>query len=905
MTESSVDPFGLSNRRRRVPTSLEVYISPQSDKSKRGDEYRQVAIDTESDEMTSPVSNSKPSSPWNVSRISPQETVSILSIDEERKQRLSIDVSTTSSVAASQNMRKQLLQLVTSLQTNLNESQRVQDQQQEKILAQERELQKLQSHAKQIEFQKTDLIENYKRKDMEQNTQLQAIQKDGIESTRNLERALEQLSATEFERNKAFQMLEQMKNDNLQLRTQVEEIEAGSNNVLSARQKLEQEQLSLQEREFALAEKEIECEHHRKSLEQREAQLAYTQSRLTTQTETVTRERAQVQSLQQQLLNLQTTQMDLESTHVEEELRLAETAEQLDKRERDLRDKQMAVHMEQDEHQRIYEKKILEMEQLENKVKRTRQDVLTQQAQLEGWEENLHSRQLELDTKAQKIAKEEAVLAQKVNDLARIESTLVEKDEELERRSNSYDAKLLLTQQALDELRAHRQAEEQRLEVAMNNLEETERQTRKIRFDAKTVKDALKTKMGRAHQEFERIQVNLTAKKNELEDVKSRLTLFVVEDGKSRAVATDEVAKYQAQLKTLGSNLEQLMLEKNVIDAQINDQKVEYDTIIRRISDEKAMWKQELKQSEMKEEERNRINYRENEAKIEALVQKAKDELVKLRDEVSKQEVEVADELIRRFQQFDQMRSDLDKTTKSLFLREERIREAEGECNMQRDRLDRMLSQLDYSTENEKVRREEMSWELERLQSLTVTERHVHENDLRALTASHEFAVEKLREEHREALILVADKLDASESARSKLEIDYTKIVGSLETRHDEFASLREEKIYLTNQLATALTRLETVESEVLVLRKSRDDATNAERMAREKALALMERLEGNGSMIQMEQEAIRKQQLLLEEQKLQIQGQLDVLKNTEKEVKENVLVLRSKVSCVFQGETL
>ena len=900
-----MDPFGLSNRRRRIPTSLEVYVSPQSDKSKRGDEFRQLAIDTASDEITSPVSNSKPSSPWNVSRISPQETVSILSVEEDRKQRVSLDVSTSSSVAASQNMRKQLLQLVTSLQTNLNESQKIQDQHQEKILAQERELQKLQSHAKQTEFQKEDLIENFKRKESEQNALLQALQSDGNNRTTNLERALEQLSATELERNKALQMLEQLQTDNTKLRTQVEEIETGSNNIQSVRQKLEQEQFSLQEREFALAEREGEFEHHRKSLDQREAQLAYTQSRLTTQTETVTRERAQVQSLQQQLLNLQTTQMDLESTHVEEEVRLAETAEQLDKRERDLRDKQTAIQMEQDEHQRVFDKKRLEIEQLENKVRRSRQDVLTQQAQLEGWEENLHSRQLELDTEAQRIAKEEAVLAQKVNDLARIESALVQKDEELEQRSHSYDAKLLLAEQALDELRMNRQAEEQRLEVATNNLEETERQSRKIRIDAKTVKDALKSKMMRAHEEFERIQIKLTAKKSELEGVKSRLTLFAVEDSRNRAVAIDEAAKVQAQLKTLESELEQLKLEKSLMTAQLNDQKFEYDTIIRSISDEKTMWMQEQKQSEMKNEERSRMNYRENETKIEALTQKAKDELVKLQDGVSKQEVEVTNELNRRFEQLDRMRSDLDKTTKSLFLREGRIREAEEECNKQHNRLDRMLSQLDYSTENEKVRREEKSWELERLQSLSATERHVHETALRELTASHEFSIEQLREEHREALMLLANKIDTSESARSKLEMDYTKIVGSLEIRQEEYASLKDEKVCLSNQLATAISRLDTVESEVVILRKSRDDATNAERMAREKVLALMERLEDNGSVIQIEQQAIKKQELLLEEQKLQIQGQLDVLKNAEEEVKESMILLRSKVRYVFLIKTL
>jgi len=415
MTKSSGDPFGLSNRQRRIPASLEVYMSPKAEKSKHGDESRDLGRDmSSSDDITTPVSNTKIESPWNVSRISPQETVSILSVEEERKQRVSLDASNSSSVAASQNMRKQLMQLVTSLQSNLNDSQKLRDQQEEKIIAQEQEIHRFENLVKQLEGQKIYLVEESERKQLELDDKLQAAESNASDVQRKLDRALAQQNSAESERKQAAQLLDQIREENRELHARLGEIEDGSSDFLSGRHKLEREQQVLRERELVLAQKEEEMRQHRMALEQQESQLAFNQSRINAQTENVSRERAQVQSLQKQLMNLQTTQMDLETTHVEEEERLSGAAEELEILQRDLKERQRAFQTERLEHEQTISEDRNEIKILGLQLKRDQQHILTQQAKLEGWEETLQVRQHEIDTETKQLANKEALLAHKV-----------------------------------------------------------------------------------------------------------------------------------------------------------------------------------------------------------------------------------------------------------------------------------------------------------------------------------------------------------------------------------------------------------------------------------------------------------------------------------------------------------
>ena len=85
-----------------------------------------------------------PSSPWNVSRISPQETVSVLTADDAllRAGPAVIQRDSIVSMDSTQNqMRQQLLQLVASLQANLEESRNAREEQTTKIAEQDRRLQ--------------------------------------------------------------------------------------------------------------------------------------------------------------------------------------------------------------------------------------------------------------------------------------------------------------------------------------------------------------------------------------------------------------------------------------------------------------------------------------------------------------------------------------------------------------------------------------------------------------------------------------------------------------------------------------------------------------------------------------------------------------------------------------------
>jgi hypothetical protein len=170
------------------------------------------------------------------------------------------------------------------------------------------------------------------------------------------------------------------------------------------------------------------------------------------------------------------------------------------------------------------------------------------------------------------------------------------------------------------------------------------------------------------------------------------------------------------------------------------------------------------------------------------------------------------------------------------------------------------------------------------------------------LTARHDELLEKLREDHREDLKVLADRMEASEVARSKLDLDYTKIIVGLENQQNVLTnkvnSLLEEKTILEEQLAVSNNRAETAAAELDRVVKDRDrNAKIAETKERDEVHALKTRLEVDGAELKVKEQAIRKEEKLLEDKKRQFQERFDALQSADEEFKERLAVLRSKVS--------
>jgi hypothetical protein len=863
------DPFGLSHRRRhsnnsRISTTLaqqqqapHEHVSPQRTRSK-GDARASARLTVETaantefstsvddSAETSPpptLTISTPTLPWSndvVSRISPQETVSPLDVPRNhnhslRPSRMSLDAS-----VQSQSMRKQLLQLVTSLQSNLKESQDARQDQQLQLSTLENEINSLREQL--------------------QETQRAHEEKEILAEKQFEEREQQCKQRQEFLEHELQQWKDAHAEEALRLRQEMEE---------------RQRAFQLEVKEFCA---ERDAQQH--FLDQEKEKLHTFQQSVERESQNLARERAQVHALQQQLSQLQTTQLDLESTHQEEEERLLQAAEELDRKQAEW--EQRSYNLEQEQKQaRVTWKQ--QQSQLQHERQSWNKSVQEQEGKLQSWQRSLETQQAQLDEKESQV---EASLAEKVQDLATLEAQLLTQREELLQQGESMESRFQLQEQALHEMMEQRREEEDRLEHATRHLEQVSLQSKKIRTDAKKVKEALQGKMARSHVEYERLSRDVETKKQELEDFKQRLALFCLEDRKSRMAAQETRQQLESELRLLETKVQNAREQQALVERDTIVTQNEHDCLVLQVQTEKELW--ETRRQEM-------------EHGMEALRQSAVDEIVKLERECSQRQEAASQELEERLQRCEEMRASMEIQATLLKNAKEQLVKDQDECAFEKVRLDRLLHFVDGATEQNAQKRADTEWELQRLQSLLETERNSHEQHVRSEQERQEGALERVRQEHRDELQSLATRIEMLEEEISQLEGDCMDARDAA-AEHERVSSLQvnslvEEKKRVDEELASALKRANAWEKEVRRLENEREKSLLRETEELEKIRHLMERLEVNETKLEQKLKAVEFEEQLVERQKEQVREQLEASRQAGKELTERLDKLVEKVN--------
>ena len=825
------DPFGLSHRRRRISTNLEPYLSPQ----RKGARLTVETVDnTEDSPSDSPPSISTPTTPWSndvVSKISPQDTVSTL----ELPRRTSLDAS-----VQSQSMRKQLLQLVTSLQSNLKDSQDARQEQQVLLQTQADGLKTL-------------------REELDQ--QRQEHENEASRAQRQHE-----------ERELAWRQREEFLEQQLELvkKTHVEE-------GMRLQQSDEERQLAFElERKKFYAERE----KHQQFLETKQDELQQFQLTLEKESQSLSRERAQVHALQQQLLTFQATQLNLESTHQEEEERLLQAAEDLDRQQRDLTEREKKFQQQQEEKKRELEQ---QQQELYTREQVWEGNVQERERKLQAWQRSLETQQAQLDEKESQV---ESSLARKVQDMAKLEAQLHSQQEELRHEQESQQSRLVLQEQALQELVKQRQQEEERLDNATLHLEQATLQSRKIRMDAKKVKEALQGKMARSHVEYENLVNDICEKRAELEDYKKRLSLFVLEDRKSRTVAETTLKQLELDLNRVRGELHDAQSKLEQVEGDVSVQQKVHDCLVLQVRQEQTLWE---------------TRRRELELELMTLRQAFKDDVVRMEHDCWQRQEQVSRELEDTMERCERMRQTVETQAKKVSQAKERLVQEQDECKSERVRLDRMLALVNGTAEHDKKQRADMEWELERLQSLLEMERRNHEQHVRSESEKQTRAVECLRQEHREELQSLANRIETLEAESCQLERDLKDAGDTVEEQKKQHSlevnTLLGEKKIIEEELASALKRADSWEKTVKRLTMDQVENKLQETEEREKIRLLMERLEVNGTKLENKLKDVELREKRIEEQKEQLREQFEVSRKAGEEFQERFSELREKVS--------
>ena len=920
------DPFGLSSlaRRRRLPVSLEPYLTPRKPNSqtRQGTMHEssspvkkenRITLETMSSStslLTTPISNRKnalrdetsPAATWNVSRISPQETVSVISMaddvhQEQHQKRGGVDNS-----MASQAMRQQMLQLVHSLQTNLSESQEIRSHQQVELRRAQHEISTLQKQVHHLQEEGQEVRNDAELKLSAMDQKLQDLVASSREKDILVSQLQQQLLEKESEAQKVNLSLQNLRLEHASLSQSLTHQSESHRDVEDARMTLEQERRDIErDRQLLKQEQERWHEEH-KDLREQSLQVESQAESLKQEASILAKERAQVKSLQQQLLELQMTQMEVETAHNEEEDRLVQIATALDARVQEIHRLESGVL---DDRRRL-EARQHELEEnmlhREAEVKEALQGVLSQQKMLESWDTTLRERRAELDDKTKELSAIEANLRQKGQELSRI---IHERREELEEKSRSVDAKHVLTMQAVEDLTSRRLEEESRLETAISNMELVQRQHEEAQMNARQEADALALSIQEAQEEYDEIQKLLSKGALELEDLKQQTEELREESAQNGHEFARQQQHADEKLRELQTEIKDAESLKASLHIELLSAKGELEKAQYLIEQERNAWEHDR---QVASETEYRLQTQRREAvdqEIRQARELAETELTAIVEEANSRQDILSRELMEHMDQIDRMRGSVENASKSWTKKHDELERDRQECKEQQRRLDQLVLQLENARADQKTRRAELDLERQRLHKLLEEERQRHEDELDRLSHDSTVYMQRIRQQHVDE---VAELTRASDSQRSECEEKVMALraqLSHLELQHqEEVASFTAKTATLESELAATRRQASEGEAELKHLRQQLANLNSSDMQEREKIRLLIDRLETSNANLSSKEAALANRERELQGLREQIRRETEDINESKDELQCRIRDIQTKENELSQQKT-
>jgi hypothetical protein len=659
---------------------------------------------------------------------------------------------------------------------------------------------------------------------------------------------LQQIEKDYYNLQQSYQKVQQQLQEQTRLSTKFQhQAEAATKQVESLEEdvtQLQAQQEQLQEQSERAAQEQERFEQH--SLQQARA---------------LAKERQQGQELQQQWLQVQKSQMqDLETTYEQQQDEFTQLQHELDDGGRHL-------HQERQQLQ----------EQEESLVAREEQ-VSKKQRQLAGWEEQMDQKQQVLEERFKEMAQQEVVTRHKVQEVQRLEATLSQESHDLDNKKQSLEAQHILMDQALEELMERRTREEQRLHLASQNLEEVQAQSRKIRADSKTVKEALKAKMATSHADYSRLASEIVDKELQLETLQKQMQAFVQEELQTRQLAEERGKQQMDDLERLTNKMEEVRMEMLIDEEAIVEQRKEHSELLGQVQDDAVQWERSKHERVQLEENENAARRSQTQTWIEEQIKRAKEELVSLGQFMATQNESMASEYEKRISQMNGMRENLEAATKQYKLDKAQLERDITDYAAKRKQLDQIIVRLDSSEKQYKDRQGELEWEVARLNTLVEAERRSHGQ---MIDDQDELLIEA-HTGHRDQFQEAASRIAALEAERAHVHREYNALQSELEKVQNRFSveieALKGIKETLEEELADALEKAESTHSDMLNLKENMEDRKLSESVEREKIQSLMHRLDQTEAALAQKQKRIASQDELVKEASLDLESRLNEL---------------------------
>lgn len=616
----------------------------------------------------------------------------------------------------------------------------------------------------------------------------------------------------------------------------------------------------------------------RKILEEKQSELEEWQASVEKEARMVQQKKEQVSKQQEEWMDLQNTVQELESAQQEDQARLMEFDDELHQK-----------HLTLEEAKRRFESNQREQERVLQKQQR---DYVTREEYLKEWQQRLEAQVSTLEARQREVTRAEEAIQRSNDQLVADQSEIEFGHQELERRNASYEAKYTLVEQAVEEFTAKRKEEEERIKIAEQKQRDLAAWSEQIEADSEVVTQALHEKLAEAHKDYNNLLEEIEEKTSELEDLKTKVKLFVLEDRSGRQVAAQQAKEAARQLKGILTEVQNAQNDRHAVVESVAELTKEYEQLVVRIQKEEEQWKDE----QYNKLERETVQYKSLQDKL----------VVGLANlsaaTIEKHEI-IATELNDRVLELETLQENVSAVAQKYQRDFEELELEKSECWELREQLSTRVAHFASSEGREKRMREELEWEITRLKTLIEAERRSYENRI----AIGEDDLEEARQRHRSELKGLADSLESLESQRDAATNELQLLRTEVETQQKEFAlqragllkemqalqgqrdslvkkklSLQEQHDSLTEEKDSLEERHETLAKEKKSLHKELTRATEraeealtvlleyrgekiTEMNERKKMKILMTRLEEHSATLEKKEEELREQQLAFE----------------------------------------
>jgi hypothetical protein len=302
-----------------------------------------------------------------------------------------------------------------------------------------------------------------------------------------------------------------------------------------------------------------------------------------------------------------------------------------------------------------------------------------------------------------------------LKELQRLEALLKEQQEDFRSQLQLSKAQHILLEQTLQELQERREGEEERLQVATQNLQEVETQAQRVIVDAKTVKEAFMANLATSHAELAKVHIQIQDRQRALQALEQSVAALGQEEQYTRQLAEEQVAQQVQHLQGLEEKMEDIHNEMLRDKEAIVEQRREHEELVQRMQEDELQWegaKHERLQRQQDEHELQTIHHHKT---LDDHVSNAKQELLALGNFLTSQKDATANKYEEQLHQLERMQDKVQRATEQYQSNKEQLDLDIAEYATKRQDLDKLIGRLDRSEKQYHERQEELEWEVARL----------------------------------------------------------------------------------------------------------------------------------------------------------------------------------------------